>query len=47
MRPANEISLVSTSIPALDVNALIIGKKLYVASAGASSVLVYRILDIK
>ena len=36
--PAREMSSMSTSTPAVSVNALIIGSKEYVASLGASSV---------
>ncbi len=46
IRPAREMSLVSISIFAVLVNALTIGKKDWVANAGASSVLVYNIFAI-
>ena len=38
MRPANEMSRVSTSTPAVEVKASTIGSREYVASSGASSV---------
>ena len=38
MRPASEMSRVSTSTPALAAKAAMIGRKEYVASIGASSV---------
>jgi hypothetical protein len=38
MRPASEMSRVSTSTPATPANAWMIGSNEYVASAGASSV---------
>jgi hypothetical protein len=38
MRPASEMSRVSTSTPAVEAKASTIGKNEYVASIGASSV---------
>ena len=38
IRPANEMSRVSTRTPAVDVNAATIGNNEYVANNGASSV---------
>ena len=38
IRPAREMSRVSTCTPALAVNAAMIGRNEYVASSGASSV---------
>ncbi len=38
MRPASEMSRVSTSTPAVEANASMIGRNEYVASRGASSV---------
>ena len=44
--PVREMSLVSTSIPEPFVNCLTMGSRQYVASAGASSILVQMILDV-
>ena len=45
-REATEMSAASTATPAGSVKRLMIGSRAYVASAGASSVIVYRILSL-
>ena len=45
-RDATEMSAASTATPAGSVKRLMIGSRAYVASAGASSVIVYRILSL-
>ena len=47
MRPASEMSRVSTSTPAVRANASTIGLSEYVASSGASSVRVYMIFAME